>query len=158
MSAIKGYLLSISACALLSSIVLSIIPKSNVKKIANLIGMLLIVLAAISPLVKIKAEDIAKSIAMIEIETEEIRTGVEINNREILAEVIQNRCETYILDKAELINADISVKIILSEEGGYPYPVGVLIEGAVTAEARAYLESIIEQDIGILPEKQEWRG
>lgn len=157
MSGIKGYLLSVSVCAFLVSIMVTILPEGGIKKVANLIGALLMILAVISPIAKIDVDRIAKSVTMFDIRTEEIRTGVELQNRTVLSEVIAERVEAYILDKAEEIGVNISAEITLDEERGYPYPVYVLIKGDVSKEDRVYLELLIERDVGIPPERQEWR-
>ena len=157
MSAVKGYLLSVSVCAFLVSLMIAILPEGGVKKVGNLIGALLMILAVVAPIAKIDVNRIAKSVTMFDMRTEEIRTGIEIQNRSVLSEVISERIETYILDKAEEIGVSISAEITLDEEGGYPYPVYVLIKGAVSEEDKVYLEYLIERDVGIPPERQEWR-
>ena len=156
MSIINEYLLSISAAALLTSVAASLVVNGNVGKIVNCIVMLILVLVVFVPVAKINVSNIARSIAMFRMDLEQEKTGIEVNNREILAELIKEKCEAYILDKAETLGVTIQADITISEEGGYPYPVHIRIIGRVSAEDRAYLQRIIEEDIGIPSEQQEW--
>ena len=127
------------------------------KNVINFVSGLLLLFVVVAPIAKIEAGSVAKMIAKMQMDAEQMRTGVEVKNRDILAELIKERCETYILDKAEKMGVNIHPEVTLSEEGEYPYPVFVRISGNVSSEDRTYLQDIIEQDLGIPLEKQEWR-
>lgn len=158
MSGLQNYLLSVSAAALLMSLLLALLPSGHVKQTAKFTGALLVVLAVVAPVVKLNADDLARSIAMLQMEKEQLRTGVEVKNREILAELIKEQSEAYILDKAEELGLTLSVDITLREEGDYPYPIAVTLWGEAAEGDKMLLERIIEQDIGIVRERQEWKN
>ena len=157
MNGIRDYLLAVSAAALLLSLVLSVLPKGSVKKAANFTGSLLLLLVVITPLAKLEISDLARSIAQINMEVEQMQSGVQIQNREIMAQIIKTECETYILDKAAQMSIHVSAEVTVSEVGDYPYPVSVVLQGNVTQEDKTWMEHIIEQDLGIPAEKQEWQ-
>lgn len=157
MSGIKNYLLSMAASAFLLSLVLAVLPKGKIHRISRFAGALLLILAVIAPIARIDADDISQSIAKFQMQTQQLQTGIEVRNREILSQLIKEQCQAYILDKAEAMGVSVSVEISLSEERDYPYPVSVVLQGNVSPEDRGHLERIIEQDIGIPPERQEWK-
>lgn len=117
----------------------------------------MLILVVIAPLAELDVEAFAQAIAKQQMQIEHLRTGVEINNREILSELIKQQSETYILDKAESLGIMVAVDITLCEEGDYPYPGSVILSGNVSQEDQQYLSKIIAEDIGISIECQEWR-
>ena len=79
----KGYLFSLTAAALLSALVLALVPEGSVRRTVQLGCGLLLALTALSPLLKLDYDAIAKQIAEIRLDTETVRTGVEVQNREL---------------------------------------------------------------------------
>ena len=114
------------------------------------------VLTTLSPVMKLDPEQLAKAIAHLQIETENLRTGVEISSRELQGDIIKQQCETYILDKATAMGLTLEIEIQLHEDGQFPYPTGVVIRGSWTVAEQAALSAVITQDLGIPEERQEW--
>lgn len=156
MSALRHYLMSVCAAALFASFILTIVPEGRIRHIVKLGGALVVIVSVISPLSRLDIEQIAKSMAVIRMDAEQMQTGIEVKNREILSQLIKEQSEEYILDKAEEMDLCLSVEIEMREEGDYPYPVSVLVVGTVSEADQAYLKKIIEQDIGIPVDRQEW--
>ena len=138
------------------SFFLVIVPQGRIRNTAKFLGSLIVVLAVVSPIVKLDSEDISRTIAKFQMEKEELRTGIEIKNREIISELIKENTQSYILDKAEAMGIELSVDVTVRGEGDYPFPVSVVLKGEVTQAERAFLERMIERDIGISKERQEW--
>jgi len=157
MNGIREYLLSVSSTALIVGVTSMLVPQGAAKKTVELIGAMLLVLAVIMPFAKISPAAMARTIAQFQMDAEEMQTGIEVKNQDILADLIKQKCEAYILDKAEKIGVTIDADITISKEGGYPYPVQVQISGRLSKEDRAYLQTMIERDIGIAVEQQEWK-
>lgn len=151
-------MLSVSAAALLMSFVLAIMPEGRIRHTAKFLGALLVVLVVVSPVVKLNAENMARTIAKFEMEKESLRTGIEVKNREILSELIKENTQAYILDKAERMGIAVTVDVTMRDEGDYPFPVSVMLTGRLTPAEQTRLERVIEQDLGIPPECQEWRN
>ena len=97
----KGYLFSLTAAALLSALVLALVPEGSVRRTVQLGCGLLLALTALSPLLKLDYDAIAKQIAEIRLDTETARTGVEVQNRELQARIISEQAAAYIWDKAD---------------------------------------------------------
>ena len=156
MTGLKQYLLSITAAALLLSLVMALLPKGRQRRVASFVGSLLLILTVIAPTIRLDPAQLAESLSRLRMEAETMRTGIEIGNREIVAGIIKEQCEAYILDKAASRGVSLLVEIRLSEEGSYPYPTGVTLRGHVLERDREALSVMIEEELGIPKDSQEW--
>lgn len=156
-AAVRNYLLSIAAAGLLLSLVQAILPKGAVKKTAVMAGSLLLILTVLSPLAKLDYEEIARSISRIRMETETMRTGIEVGNRELMAKIIKQDCETYILDKAEEMGLDLQAAVTVSGGTAYPYPTAAVLEGDASAAQKQALTRFIAENLGIPEAQQQWK-
>lgn len=151
------YLLSVVAISLFRSLILTIIPKGNINRIVSFLLMLLFVTVVVSPGLRIQTDTLAKSIAELRIESEQEGSGIEIKNREIIAKLIKDECEAYILDRARALGLDITAEIEMNNNEDYPFPEMVIITGSISERDQNYISQIIENDLGIPIEKQEWK-
>lgn len=156
--ALGTYLLSVAAVGLLASLILSLLPEGPLRRSGTFVGSLLLILAVLSPLVQLDADTIAQAIARVRMEAREAVSGVETDNREILAAIIKEDCETYIWDKAQEMGLELEVEVTVEAGVNYPYPTAVTLRGAVTAAQQAALSQWIEENLGIPGAQQEWRA
>lgn len=75
--------------------------------------------------------------------------------RKALSELIKQRTETYILDKAQALNMVLEVEVTLSDDD-IPIPVKVRLNGKASPYAKGRLQAIITEDLGIEKENQIW--
>ena len=68
---------------------------------------------------------------------------------------IKSETEAYILDKAAEYGAALSVDVTLSPDN-WPVPVSARIQGRISPYAKAQLVQMMEQELGIPKEKQQW--
>lgn len=73
--------------------------------------------------------------------------------KETRAESIKASCETYILNKAELLGAALEVEIFLNED---LIPEFAEISTDCSSDVRSKLQDILAADLGILKENQTW--
>lgn len=156
MTALKMYLLSVCAAALLLSVVTAALPKNKVRNIALLCGTILLVITVVAPISSIDPSDMSRSIMRFKMDTAQMQSGIEVKNHELLCEIIKDECQEYIMEKARSIGVNITAEIELDETGEYPYPISVKLHGDITTENQSYLERIIEQELGIVSQDQEW--
>ena len=154
--ALGTYLLSVAAVGLLVSLILSLLPEGPLRRSGTFVGSLLLILAVLSPLVKLDADTIAQAIARVRMEAREAVSGVETDNREILAAIIKEDCETYIWDKSRDMGLVLEEVVTVEEGVGYPYPTGVTITAGLAPAQQLALMEWIEETLGIPQEKQEW--
>lgn len=155
--AIGKYLISVSAAAMLLSVTQSILPKGTSRVICEFAGGLLVMIAALSPIVKVDYDGLARSFVRMANDTLKMETAVFEDAERQKAECIKEDCEAYIWDKANELGADLEVEITLSKDAQLPIPQTVVLRGEISYYQRSLLSKIIEQDMGIPPKRQEWR-
>ena len=72
-------------------------------------------------------------------------------------EIIARKVAAYILDKAQALETELDVKVTVAD-GEIPVPESVRLTGMISPYARAQLQKIIAQDLGIPKEHQIWIG
>lgn len=154
--AVRGYLLRITAGAFAGAILLAALPKGTPRRVAAMLCGLLMLLLALTPLAELDYDSLAEAISRLELEKEEARTGIEIQNQELVASIISGRVQTYILDKASSLGMQISVELEMETRAATPYPSGVTIRGAVTPTQKQQLQTYLEQTFAIALERQVW--
>ena len=90
-------------------------------------------------------------------ESEQLRTGVEVKNRELVAAIIKQNAETYILDKAASMNMELRAEVTVESGSGYPYPTAVTLTGSPTLEQQQTLSACIAENLAIPAERQTWK-
>lgn len=155
-AALREYLLSLAGCGMLLTLVLTVLRPGTIRTITGIMGGLLMILAAVSPVVKLDPDSIAETIWSMQVDGEELRNGVEFGSRELLSQVIRERCAAYILDKAAAMGVNLEVNITLEETGDLPYPIAVTITGNWSPSEQKALQDYISGELGIPRERQEW--
>ena len=155
---VKNYFLAVAAVSFLVCLVSDLLPKTGVGNAARFIGSLILVLSVITPITQINPEDISAAISQFHIQTVQRNSGIEVNNQKLIAELIKDQCEAYVLNKAEEQGMDISVDIsVCVNKGDYPYPETIRFSGTVSQADRQYIMDVTERDLGIPQSRQEWK-
>ena len=153
----KGYLFSLTAASLLSALVLALVPEGSGRQTVRLGCGMLLAVVALSPLLKLDYDTIAKQITEIRLSTEAARTGVEVQNRELQARIISEQAAAYIWDKADEMGVALEVEVETRDLGSGPYPWRVTLTGTCGGEKRAALTRYIEEDLAIPEARQVWQ-
>lgn len=156
MDAVRSYLLRLTVAAFFSALVLTLVPNGLCKRAATLICGLVMLLLALSPLVRFDEQTLAAAISSMDLEQEQTRTGVEIRNRELVAKIISDRVQTYILDKATQMGMQLEVEITMNTDASTPYPEEVTLRGEATSAQRQKLGTYLLESFAIAPERQVW--
>lgn len=155
--AIRTYLLSVIAASVLTVLVRSVVPDGAVKRAASVICGVLVMLCALSPLLSIDSEQIAQSIWRTQMQTEALQTGVEVKNRALVSDIIKEKTQTYIWDKAASIGLDVTVEVEMRDDGEYPYAYAVTLTGIAGEAQRRTLTQTISENLAIPAERQTWK-
>ena len=153
MEAIKEYLLSVTAAALVCGLVNSLVGKnSSISGLLKLLCGLFLCTTVIKPAVDVKVDDICSLTDQITVNSEfAVSKGEEMATEE-MKRIIKEKSETYILDKAKALGADVEVEIVLEDF----VPAGVTVTGMISPFVKSSLAATITQDLGIPPEGQLW--
>lgn len=153
----KGYLLSLTAAAILSALISQLAPKGASGRGARIAAGLLILVAAFAPIGKMDtlsaAQDLMKGMTGDPLQTDFLSKS----NRELMSSLISGEAEAYILDKALALGFAPEVTVTVSVRENYPVPWTVTLEGEMTDVQRSALSKIIFKDLDIPEERQEWK-
>ena len=156
--ALRGYLLAVVAAAMLTALVLALVPDGPVRRVCRLACGLVLILVTLSPLGTLDVTALSRALSRLSIEADAAQSGVEVRSRAIIAELIKQKTEAYILDKAAGLGLNLTADVTVDDTGAYPYPAAVAVTGSVDAASRRALSADIEQNLAIPEEKQEWRS
>ena len=152
----KGYLIEITAAAILAALIRKLAPKSGAGRGARLGAGLLVLLCLLQPLGRFYRDGTAlfswdwgqvDPMASDEVSKEANR---------LMESLITQQAEAYILDKARAMGLEAEVTVKVRLEDRYPVPWAVTIRGSPTGQQKSALETEIQDALGIPPERQEW--
>ena len=156
MGAVREYLLRLVAVCMLAALAAVLVHSSPASRIVRLIGGVLVLLVAVSPLLSIDTQQLSRNLERICAEHSFDTSAVEENTHAALALHIKRTPETYIESKAASLGAAIQAKVEVSDDE-QPVPERVTIIGTLTAEQTLVLRQYLTESLGIAPEKQEWK-
>jgi len=154
MELIRQWLTSVVTVSMLLSLVQMLIPKGGVQKIASFTGGLLLLLALLRPLMEVEFSELVSDLGVYHEEVAERREELALEEEKQLERSIAERTTAYISDKAEVLGAEVSVRVkTIPSSEGIPLPAEAEITGDYSSELAEY----IERDLGIPAERQVWR-
>ena len=156
-AAVREYLLRLTAGAFFFALLLALLPQGRARRTAALVCSLVILLLALTPAAQLDYDALAETISRLELEKEEARTGIEIQNQELVARIISGRIETYILDKASALGLDVTVCVEMQTRASTPYPCGVTICGEANPAQKERLQAYIEETFAVPKQRQTWQ-
>lgn len=155
MEELRQYVFSVIAAALICGVIVRLSHNGGNCEIVKLLCGVFMTIVLILPLSGKRMNRWADALPEIEWQAEAIVSdGVSAAGR-IEAEIIKQRTEAYILDRAAALDADIVVTVSLDQE---EIPNHVRITGSVSPLNRSRLTSVIASELGIPREQQEWIG
>lgn len=155
--ALRNYLLSMVAAALLAGILLSLTPEGSVRRTLRFICGLMLLLTVLGPVVKLDVTKLAENLSELRLRAAGQADAAESGNMELMAALIKEQAEAYIWDKAASLGmTPARVEVEMGTEEGYPCPRSVLITAVCTAAQRRRLTEQIEQELAVPSSKQEW--
>ena len=153
MDAIKDYMISVTAAALICGIVSSLSGRnSSVSKLMKLLCGLFLATAVIKPLVDVRIDNIYNFADNLTVSGNLAVSKGENMASEEMKRIIKQKTETYILDKAKALGAEITVEVVLEDY----VPASVTITGDISPFVKSHLSASITQELNILLEEQIW--
>lgn len=148
-----AYVIRLSVVAVAMGILLSMMPSGTSRTVLRLSGSILLTVIALSPLTELDLSELSglRFSEMTDGETL-AAMGMDAANDERNA-VILDKTTAYILDKAAALGVEITAQVELDGEG---IPESVRLQGNVPELIRRRLSYVLEQELGIPKEKQEW--
>ena len=157
MGALRDYLMRVCIGSILLALLQALLPEGKYQKIMEFAGAIMLLLIVVSPVVNIDASEIFGTVSDYLNQDYKVDLEVVSNNQEQIEQVIIDSCTAYILDKAEMVGADIKVSVRMDVKDNVPYPAGVDLLGVYSDQQKQILSNILEQELGIPKEEQKWR-
>ena len=152
----RAYLLSVTAAALLVSLVAAFSQRKSIRRIVTLCGGLFLLLTVLRPVLALRFTGAEDWFSRFRPDESVIDDAVSEGQKET-ARLITERTQEYILDKAGALGAEVSVQVTLRAlSGSYQYPYTVILTGTWTQAQRRTLSGEIARGLGIPEERQIW--
>lgn len=147
------YVVSLTAAALISGMLLAMVPEGTTQKLLRLVCGIFLTITALSALPGLKQPDLTAYLENYQQEGEALAAMGEENGRRDQLECIKQAMESYILDQAAALGADVHPDITMAEEGTVRR---VVLAGRYRQDQRRTLAAILTNDLGIPEENQQW--
>lgn len=153
----RQYLFSVICACLICGILLSLVKGAASQAIVKLLCSALLAVSILAPLSKV---DFSREFALLlpdKMDGDRMARAGEDMARKSLAGIIKENAEAYILDKAAELQGELTVDITVTNED-LPVPAAAMFSGRVSPLEKAWLETIMERDLGIPKENLRWSG
>lgn len=152
---LRSWLLGITCAAMILALANGIMPEGGVKKMARLTGGLILMLAILKPVLTLRTGSLPEYFQNYQETMQEYELELEEGNSVLLADIIEEKTEAYILKKADELGVACKVKVRTETgEDGIPYPYRAEIDG----DWNEALSGSIEQELNIPASRQTWSG
>ena len=149
--AMQSWMISVAAAAFLVSLSQSLIPEGTVRKIAGFAGGLILLLVMIKPFPGVDISGLSLGYEDYAEEISQRQEELKAQSDRTLGELIAEKTEAYILDKAAALGVDCTVRVLTEPgEDGTPIPAGAELTGQKSDALRDYME----RELGIPKERQ----
>lgn len=157
MTALRQWLLGVACTALILAAAEGLAPDGGVKKVCRLAGSLALLLAAVGPLLQLDEGVIARAAGEYRSAARSYEERLTEKNNLLYQTIIEDTAAAYIVDKAEELGILCQAEVTCSnDENGVPCPWEVTARGVWTEERQAALSRLLEDDLGIPPQRQRF--
>ena len=153
MDAVRRYVMTLAAAAMLCALVKAIAPgHKGQEKILSLVCGIFLLATALGPLGLLRLPELSDPTAQARVEAGRAAERAEEAKQQMTA-IISEEAVSYILDKAGDLGLELEVQVELDEN---LLPWSVRLQGAVSPYAKSRLSGQIETELGISQERQVW--
>lgn len=157
MGDVTRYILTVCSAAIVCSVVKSLtVKKGPTSELIHMMCGIFLAVTAVSPLMNIRITNISSFTRSYQWDAEQIAADAQQEAQTTMNEIIINQTQAYIMDKAASLNAVIDVEILLSDDSPR-IPCGAVISGNISPYAKNRLTEILESELGIAREAQQWK-
>ena len=155
MQQLGAYLVSVTAAALICGVVKTLIPEGVLGTALKMVTGILMVLAVAGPWVGLRLPALGQWTQGFQ-QAAEAAAGEGSNAAmESLRESISQQVVAYIQDKAQSLEADLTVQVELTDDA-LPVPRRVILRGQISPYARSVLSEYLQTELCIETEDQIW--
>lgn len=156
MEVITEYLLSITGAGILCAVVKNLLGSKHTSgKIIQAVCGVFMAITVFAPVINFKLNDFEGYFEDIQYSAEEVVEDGSQTASAAMAEIIKQQSESYILDKAASIGANVNVNVKMTESYP-PMPKEVILSGSVSPYDKKVIGQYITSNLGISEENQQW--
>ncbi len=151
---------AIAGAALICAAATALTPKGKVKNVLKLLCGIVLITAMINPFINEELPTVSMDMAEYRREAEEIIGRAEEKENSLSRTIIEDELETYILDKAKSMDAElqsVEVSVKWGDEGCW-YPYEVRVTADIPQREKNLISNSIEAELGVPDERQYWSG
>lgn len=158
MQQLGSYILSVTAAAIIAAVITVIFDSKGASgTLVRMIAGLFLTYSVVQPLLRLDLRELIALAQSVPAMSEAAAADGRYLADNALRAIIKSRAEAYILDKAAAFGAELTAEITLTDNAP-PVPAAVRLTGNVSPYARARMETIIRDELGISEENQLWIG
>ncbi len=156
--AVRSWLLSMVATALIVSVLEMLTPDGLPKRVGHLLGGLLLLLVLVRPVSSLGLENLGEYFANSALFDAQWDQSLEETDQALLESLITDSCQAYIEAQAAQLGASCQVTVTCRWEEDIPIPDSVTIIGELTEEQQQSLRQEIAADFDIPAERQTFQS
>lgn len=155
MAAVRQYIITVTASAIICSIISSFTQEKVIGNKLKLLCNLFLAVIVLEPITDLRIPEL-KEIPGLSLHEAEyaVSIGSELSANS-MENIICEKAEAYIIDKAASLGLSVQAKVKIKDESN-PIPESVIISGYAPDNLKEYLQNVIEQELAITKENQIW--
>ena len=154
MDLLRTWLFGLTAVSALLALAESLVTQEGIRRVLRLAGGVLMILVLLQPVVRMDLGDLRLSPDALRQEAEALEEEYARQQEAALETGIEEELASYIWDKAQALGLSCQVRVTVETGAdGIPVPRSVTVTGAYSED----LSEIIETDLGIPREQQNWQ-
>ena len=155
---VREWLLALTCAALAASLAQALAPEGAPRRICRLAGGLVLLLAAVGPVVGLEEGDLSALTENWRSRGELAVQSMEEENDLLYQAIIETRAAAYIVDKAEALGVSCQAQVTCRSQGeqALPLPWEARVTGELSQSQRQAISQLLEADLGIPPERQSF--
>ncbi len=159
MNFFRNWLLGVTAAAMLVALAVAMIPPGSVRKVGQMTGGLLLLIAILQPVTGLDYTILSRSLSQAREDLKDYAAQPQTENFALMKSIIEARSSAYIEDKAMQMDMVCRAKVSCTADADteYPYPAAVIVEGRLNEAQRGKLTRLIEADLAIPAGQQTYR-
>lgn len=157
METIRGWLIGITATAMIAALAENIAPEGSVKRIVKFAGGLLMIIAMIRPVMHLDFSNLSSILTDYHIDSAGYSKALETKNSQLIKSIIEDETSAYIQDKAAELGIVCEVRVLCRiEDDGNPYPSSAVVSGDLEETQILKLSRLIEGELAIPAKNQRY--
>ena len=156
MEPIRAYVLRVITCCFICAVAYKLVEKNpSHQRLVKMMAGMIILLTVVSPMIGVHGRLNFDGFEEYAAQAQGyVSDGVDQYRNE-LADRIVRQSEAYVLEKAAQMDVELKIEIQLSDDE-IPVPISARIKGNVSPFVKSKLMDLIENDLGISKERQQW--